>query len=393
MSHILPANAIYIAFLLRFILGFSQPTKLKYLYYILNKQLCEDCFLAHTNNFDLINNNSSLTAPFSREEIDDAVKSCDGQKARGSDGFNFSFIKAAWEVMKEDIYSMVDEFWASCTLQRGCNNAFITLIPKIECPIHFKEFRPISMVGCLYKIVDKLLARRLQKVMGHLISPFQTSFIKGHQILDGALIAGEFIDTCKRMKKIVVFLKLDFHKAFDCILWSYLDWVLKQIGFPDLWRSWIKTCVMSAFASVLVNGSPTEPFKLQRELQQGDLISPFLFDIAVEPLNLPIQRASSLGLWEGIELSKDGLKLTHLQYADDTIIFAPQNVEALMNIKKTLIIFHLASGLQVNFCKCSILGMNIESSWLKMAAEALQCRIGGFPFLYLGLPIGVAPLV
>lgn len=331
---------------------------------------------------------SLLISPFSREEIDEAIKSCDGQKSPGPDGFNFSFIKAAWEVIKEDIYSMVDFFWASRRLPKGCNNAFIALIPKVEGPSHFKEFRPISMVGCLYKIVAKLLARRLQRVMDRLVSHCQTSFIKGRQILDGALIAGEFIDSCKRRKKNAVILKLDFHKAFGCISWNYLDWVLGEMGFPDIWRCWIRSCVMSASASVLVNGSPTEPFKLERGLRQGDPLSPFLFDIVVEPLNLLLQRAISLGLWEGVEISKDGLKLSHLQYADDTVIFAPQNIEALMNIKKTLIIFHLASGLQVKFFKSSIIGINVEESWLKMAAKTLQCRIGHLPFLYLGLPIG-----
>lgn len=168
------------------------------------------------------------------------------------------------------------------------------------------------MVGCVYKIVAKILARRLQRVMDHLISPYQTSFIKGRQILDGALIAGELIDSCKRMDKAAVILKLDFHKAFDCISWSYLDWVLNQMGFSSRWRGWIKSCVMTAFASVLINGSPTATFDLQRGLRQGDPLSPFLFDLAVEPLNLLIHRATELCLWKGIETSSGGLSLTHL---------------------------------------------------------------------------------
>lgn len=75
-------------------------------------------------------------------------------------------------MIKDDIYDMVEEFWLSSRLPRGCNGAFIALIPKTENPQSFKDFRPISMVGCLYKIVAKLLARRLQRVMHHLISPY-----------------------------------------------------------------------------------------------------------------------------------------------------------------------------------------------------------------------------
>ena len=301
-----------------------------------------------------------LTAPFSKEEIDEAVSSCDSEKAPGPDGFNFMFIKSAWEVIKNDIYETISEFWHSSRLPQGSNTAFIALIPKIGAPSSFKDYRPISMVGRIYKIVSKLPARRLQKVIHKLISPSQSAFIKGRQILDGALIASELIDSCRKAKTKAVVLKLDFHKAFDCVSWSYLDWVMSQMGFPVVWRKWIRSCVMTASASVLVNGSPTRPFKLQKGLRQGDPLSPFLFDLVVEPLSLLIHKALSLKKWEGIGFSNEGLKITHLQYADDAILFCPPKIDYLMNIKMTLIIFHLVSGLQVNFHKSSILGLNLE---------------------------------
>lgn len=106
-----------------------------------------------------------------------------------------------------------------------------------------------------------------------------------------------------------------------------------QMGFPEKWRMWILSCVTSAAASILINGSPTIPFKLHRGLRQGDPLSPFLFDLVVETLSLVIQKASCLGLWEGMEVSKGGEKITHLQYADDTIIFCPPKMAFLLNKK------------------------------------------------------------
>lgn len=144
-------------------------------------------------------------------------------------------------------------------------------------------------------------------------------------------------------------------------------------------------------ASILVNGSPTVPFKLQRGLRQGDPLSPFLFVLIAETLDIIIKKASNLGLWSGVEICKDGMKLTHLQYADDTLIFCEANVEALKNIKKALILFHLASGLQVNFHKSSLIGVNTPSSWQHDATRSLQCKEGSIPFTYLGLPIGANP--
>lgn len=242
-----------------------------------------------------------LTEPFSHDEIDAAVASCEGNKAPGPDGFNFAFVKSAWQVIKYDVYEIVERFWNSSQLPRGCNTAFIALIPKTESPCGFKDFKPISMVGCIYKIVSKILARRLQRVMDFLVSPLQSAFIKGRQILDGALVAGEIIESCKRFKVKASLLKLDFHKAFDSISWDFLDWVLNQMGFPLKWRSWMKACIMSASASILINGSPTPPIKLHRGLRQGIPLSPFLFNLAVEALNLLLEKGSGLHLWEGIQ--------------------------------------------------------------------------------------------
>ena len=330
---------------------------------------------------------SMLMAPFSHDEINMAVASCDGNKAPGPDGFNFNFIKSAWEVIKHDIYDIVENFWATSKLPKGCNTTLIALIPKVDSPSGFKDFRPISMVGSIYKIVSKILARRLQCVMDFLVGPLQTSFIKGRQILDGALIASEIIDSYKHHKTKATILKLDFHKAFDSISWDYLDWVQEQMGFPPSWRSWIKSC-MTASASILLNGSPTPPIKLHRGLRQGDPLSPFLFNLAVETLSLILKKGLDLRLWEGIPTRPDGIIVSHLQYADDTVIFCPPNLDYLLNIKKMLVAFHIAFGLSVNFHKSAIYGVNVDAHWLSQAASSLLCRVGCLPFTYLGLPLG-----
>lgn len=142
------------------------------------------------------------------------------------------------------------------------------------------DFRPISLLGSLYKILAKILANRLRQVIGSVVSEVQPAFVKNRKILDGILIANEVVNEAHKSKKDLMLFKVDFEKAYDSVDWGYLDEVMGSMSFPTLWRKWIKECVCTATASVLVNGSPTDEFHLERGLLQCDPLSPFLFLLA-----------------------------------------------------------------------------------------------------------------
>lgn len=111
--------------------------------------------------------------------------------------FNFSFIKKFWKIPGDDFCRMVADFHINGTLARGCNASFLVLIPKKENPNDLNDYRPISLVGCMYKVISKLLAGRLSKVLGSIISENQTAFLKGRNILDGVVVLNE----CWTMQK------------------------------------------------------------------------------------------------------------------------------------------------------------------------------------------------
>ena len=113
--------------------------------------------------------NESLLAIFSEEEIRDAVWQCEGSKSRGPDGFNFNFLKQSWEILKDDIMVALSFFHESGSLPKGCNTSFIALVPKVRDPIKLEQYRPISLVGAIYKIISKVLAGRLKKVFPSVI--------------------------------------------------------------------------------------------------------------------------------------------------------------------------------------------------------------------------------
>jgi hypothetical protein len=200
----------------------------------------------------------------------------------------------------------ISEFHRNGKLTKGLNSTFIALIPKVDSPQRLNDFRPISLVGSLDKILAKLLANRLRIVIGSVISETQTAFVKDRQILDGILIANEVVDEARRLKKELLLFKVDFEKAYDSVDWGYLDAVMGKMGFPTLWRKWIKECITTATASVLVNGSPTDEFPLERGLRQGDPLSPFLFLLAAEGLNVLMQAMVEGNRFKGYCVGGDG---------------------------------------------------------------------------------------
>ena len=117
------------------------------------------------------------------------------------------------------------------------------MIPKKAGAEDVRDFRPISLVGSIYKVMAKVLAKRLKSVLAGVISESQNAFVAGRQILDAVLVANECVDSRVRDGRSGVICKLDIEKTYDNVDWGFLQYIMERMGFGSKWRQWILFCV------------------------------------------------------------------------------------------------------------------------------------------------------
>ena len=125
------------------------------------------------------------------------------------------FSKLAGGIVKPDLIAVFHHFFANGQFEKSLNATFITLIPKKHAANEIRDFRPISLVRGVYKIIAKVLANRLRLVMGNIISASQNAFVRDRQILDPVLITNECLDSRLKSGLLRLICKLDVEKAFD----------------------------------------------------------------------------------------------------------------------------------------------------------------------------------
>ncbi|RVW52726.1 LINE-1 retrotransposable element ORF2 protein [Vitis vinifera] len=236
------------------------------------------------------------------------------------------------------------------------------------------KYLVIVLLQCTYlrpELDRNLMARRLRGVLQETIHSTQGAFVQGRQILDAVLIANEIVDKRKRSGEEGVVFKIDFEKTYDHVKWDFLDHVLEKKGFSAKWRSWMRGCLSSVSYAIIVNGNAKGWVKATRGLRQGDPLSPFLFTIVADVLSRMLLKAEERNLLEGFRVGRNRCRVTHLQFADDTILFASPREDELQTLKCLLLVFGQISGLKVNLDKSNLFGINLDQNHLSREPNCL----------------------
>jgi len=181
-------------------------------------------------------------------------------------------------------------------------------VPKVRDPSLLDQFRPISLVGVIYKIVTKIMSCRVKKIIPLIIDDYQSAFLSDRGLMNSVVMANEVLEEIRSKTKSGVCFKVDFEKAYDSVRWNFLLYMLRRLGFHDKWILWVKGCLASSYVSVLVNGSPSEEFKPSKGLRKGDPLTPFLFLVVAEGLAGMVRQALRKDMLREVKVGRNSIE-------------------------------------------------------------------------------------
>lgn len=216
----------------------------------------------------------------------------------------------------------------------------ITILYKNKgSPQNLENYRPLSLLNTDYKI----LANRIKEVAGTIVSPSQAYSIKGRDITDTICTIRDVVEGMGKDGKGGWILSIDLNNTFDRVEHSFIEQTMGRFGFGDRMQKWIKLIYGNAKSCVKVNGVLTDPFRLERSVRQGCLLSAVFYSITAKLLATLIKKDKEI---KGIQMPNGLVSVIH-QYADNTT-FTVRDIESINKIRKQMGKYGEASGAKIN---------------------------------------------
>ncbi|XP_031101874.1 uncharacterized protein LOC116005777 [Ipomoea triloba] len=305
--------------------------------------------------------NVTLLLPFTVEELKTTLFSMFLDKAPGPDWMNPSFYQHFWDVVGNDVTDFVLNCIHICSFPCQLNDANVVLIPKKNPPEVVSSLRPIALCNVIYKIMAKMIANRIKPLMSLVISESQSAFIPNRLITDNILLTaevGHYLNRKQLDQTGWAALKLDMAKTYDRMEWVFLCRMLETLGFDPKWIELIMLCVTTVRYRILING-----------------------------LSQLIQQAQATGTIHGCRVARGAPAVSHLFFADDSLLFFKANLNEAAVVKHCLQSYELFSGQAVNFQKSSVcFSRNTGDTGRVEVANTLGVVQAADFGKYLGLP-------
>lgn len=204
--------------------------------------------------------------PFTEQDIKIAFFSLPRNKICGPDGYSSEFFTATWDIVGPEVTAAILEFFSSGQLLTQWNSTTLVLIPKIVNASHASEFRPISCLNTVYKVIAKLLAQRLKEFLPKIISQSQSAFLPGRLLAENVLLATDLVKGYGNANlEPKAMLKVDLKKVFDSIRWDFILATLRALAVPEKILNWIHQCISTPTFTVSINGGEGDSLKAPKE--------------------------------------------------------------------------------------------------------------------------------
>ena len=298
---------------------------------------------------------TELESPITLLELEKSMSNSNMSSAPGTDGISNKFIKRFWNIFKTPLLKYANHCFFTGTLTDSFKGAKIRLIPKKGDISKIKNWRPISLLNCFYKILSRVLTNRLRKYIDKLTPIGQKGYSEKRQCQEVLISVSDCISKCNSRKVRGALLSLDISKAFDSLSHSFLNSVLLFFNFGENFIRWITLLATNRTACIILNENDTSrSFMLERGNAQGDTISPFLFILCYQILLFKLEYDLQI-----IGIIEEPALPAHLTpvpaqvsiqrgrvyaYADDGNIIVQMDLRSLSRIKRILADFGSIRG-------------------------------------------------
>ena len=285
----------------------------------------------------------SCEGPLTLGECKRALDDMASGKSPGIDGFPAEFYKRFWDILGEDLVEVMNHCFDIGRLSATQRSGVITLLHKKGDRLSMKNWRPITLLCVDYKIAAKALANRLLTVLPSIIHTDQACGVPGRNPSENCRLLQDVVFDANQHNIGAAILSLDQEKAFDRVEWSYLQRVLRHMNFGESFCRWVQLLYRDISSSVLVNGEPSQQFRVTRGVRQGCPLSPLFYVIMAETIAYAVRQNPVI---DGYPLPRTR-RVKICQYADDTTIVVLSDA-SLREVFSLFQRYELASGARLN---------------------------------------------
>jgi hypothetical protein len=348
----------------------------------LGQEICESPVVR--NSKLTADEKEALDRPLSIGELDDSLSKCNLKSAAGSDGFSNKLIKLCWQHLRIPLFNYANFCFTTGLMTHNFRSASIKLIPKKGDLGNLKNWRPISLLSNMYKIISRAFNLRLKKVVNRICSRAQKGYNSDRYVQEVLINVCETIAHCKQNNIRGCVLAVDMAKAFDTLNHDFIKSVYRFFGLGENIIRWLDLLGNQRQACIIMDeGKCTKYFDLETGRAQGDNLSPFIFNFCEQVLIFKLELDPDIikiprnfqafrnvpGEVYSAESNRE--TSTNESLADDNTVLSVINRESLLKINTVLKNFSIFSGLECNFDKTSLMPIfpisNEESEWVQEA--------------------------